>query len=82
MRTKKTKEHISKLAKKYNLPVSTVEEIVETPFRFTAEVMKEGNPKTMDFGQVRLMKWGVFKVKEGRKKFFKRLNDEKKSNNS
>ena len=29
------------------------------------EVMKEGNQKTMDFPQVRLMKWGLFKVKEG-----------------
>ena len=51
---------------------------METFFRFTADVMKEGNAKKLEFAQIRLMSWGLFKVKEGRKKHFERINNEKK----
>jgi hypothetical protein len=52
-------------------------EIAESMFRFTAEVMTDANRKLLIFDEVRLMKWGVFRVKEGRRKHFERLNNEK-----
>lgn len=75
MRTKRTRTHIEKVAKEYGITYDQAEEIVESFFRFTAEAMKEGNRKTMDFADIRLLKFGVFRVKEGRKKHFKRINE-------
>ena len=74
MRTRRTRKHIDDIANKHKLTVDQTQEIIDTFFRFTADVMKEGNKKTMEFDQVRILKWGVFKVKEGRKRFFERLN--------
>ena len=77
MRTKRTKGFIDEIAKDNNLRSEQVLEIVESFFRFTVDIMSEGNRKTMEFDQVRLMKWGVFKVKEGRKKFLQKINEKK-----
>jgi nucleoid DNA-binding protein len=82
MRTKRTKGYIQEVAKKYNVSENDVEKVVESFFRFTTEVMKEGNPKTMDFADIRIMKWGVFRVKEGRKKFFLELNKKRENEKS
>lgn len=81
MRTKRTKEYIDEVARKHGLRSSQVQEVAESMFRFTSQIMTEGNRNIMDFGEVRLMGWGVFKVKEGRIKFFERLRDEKSANN-
>ena len=84
MRTKRTREFIDEVAKNNNLRTDEATEIVESFFRFTAEAMADGNKNTMEFDQIRLMKWGVFKVKEGRKNFFKRLKEkqDEESNNT
>ena len=82
MRTKRTRGYIQEVAKNHGVSDAQVERIVESFFRFTAEVMKEGNVQTMDFSDVRIMKWGVFRVKEGRKKFFRELNEKKKNEES
>lgn len=81
MRTKRTKGYIDEVARKHGLRSSQVQEVAESMFRFTSQIMTEGNRNIMDFGEVRLMGWGVFKVKEGRIKFFERLRDEKSANN-
>jgi len=80
MRTKRTKKYIVETAKEFNVKPNQVEEVGESMFRFVAEVMKNGDRKHFDFAEVRLMGWGLFKVKEGRKKFFQRLRDEKSTN--
>ena len=74
MRSKRTKKHHDTIAKKEGLRLGEVQEITESFFRFTAQVMSEGNRKLMDFSDVRIMKLGIFKVKEGRRKHFERLN--------
>ena len=73
MRTKRSKRFMEEVAKAHDLRTEEVEEVVESFFRFTAEVMEEGNKETMDFDQVRLIKWGLFKVKDGRKEFLQKL---------
>jgi len=78
MRSRKTKTHIEELAKKYGIKISQMEEIAEAPFKFFVQVASEGNRKTMKFDSVRIMGFGLFLVKEGRKKFLKKLNDDKK----
>lgn len=75
MRTKRTKKYLEEIAKEEGLTVGQVQEVTESFFRFTAQVMSEGNRKLMDFSAIRLMKWGVFKVKEGRKRYFEQINN-------
>lgn len=60
------------LASEYNLPISKVEEIVYFQFKYTSEIIKEGN-----FEPVRLPYLGKFHVRKGR---LKHLNE--KSNRS
>ena len=82
MRSKRTKEHLEKLSKKYGIRISQAQEIVEAPFRFFVQIASEGDKKTLRFDSVRIIKWGLFSVKEGRKEFFKKLNNDKKTNNN
>ena len=82
MRTRKNKLRIAEIAKQHNITYDQAEEIIESVFRFTADTMKEGNKQTLDFSHVRIIKWGVFKVKPGRREFLKRLRDEKSTRDS
>ena len=77
MRTKRTKDYINQVAKSHGVRASQVSDVAESMFRFVATVMSEGDAKLLQFGEIRLLKWGTFKVKEGRRKFFERLNNEK-----
>ena len=59
-----------------------MQEIAEAPFKFFVQIASEGDKKTTTFDSVRIIKWGLFSVKEGRKQFFKRLNNDKENNKS
>jgi nucleoid DNA-binding protein len=61
------KSIIQKLASKYNLPISKVEEAVYSQFKFTSQVIRAG-----EFKAVRLPYLGKFHVKPGR---LKHLNE-------
>ena len=74
MRTKRTRQYLEDIAKKENLRLNETQEITESFFKFVTQVMNEGNRKTMEFSSIRIFKWGVFKVKEGRKKHYERIN--------
>lgn len=79
MRSKRTKEHLERLAKKHGVKLSQVEEIVESPFKFFVEIAREGDRETMKFDSLRIIKWGLFSVKEGRKEHFIKLNGRSKT---
>ena len=72
MRSARTKAIIKKIAGDEGLTIKQIEEIVYSFFRFTSKRMKEGNKETYDFKSIRLFKFGIFRVKEGRKFFLKR----------
>ena len=80
MRTKRTRGYMDEVANEHGVKPSEVKEVADSMFDFVAEVMSEGDRKRLNFPEIRLMKWGVFKVKEGRKKHFKKVNDGKKKN--
>ena len=70
----KTKDEIIyKLATKYNLPISKVEEIVTFQFKFVTNVMKNGK-----FDAIRLPYFGKFSAKKERIKHINKLNNEAK----
>lgn len=58
---------IQRLASKYNLPISKIEEIVYYQFKYVSKVIREGK-----FESVRLPYLGQFHVKQGR---LKHLNE-------
>jgi len=66
-------------AQEHGVKLSQVKEVADSMFDFVAEVMSEGDRERLDFPEIRLMKWGVFKVKPGRRKHFKKINDEKEN---
>ena len=51
------KERYKKLAKKYNMPESTIAKIVDSQFEFTKNIIQDGNDE-----QVRLQYLGKFHV--------------------
>jgi|TARA_R110002073_G_scaffold83997_5_gene200148 nucleoid DNA-binding protein len=66
-------EIIYKLATKYNLPISKVEEIVNFQFKFVRNIMKSGS-----FDAIRLPYFGKFSAKKERIKHINKLTDEAK----
>jgi nucleoid DNA-binding protein len=69
----KEKVIIQKLATKYNLPLTKVEEIVFFQFKYVAKVMKQG-----DFAVIRLPYLGAFSAKKER---IAHLNEKKRRKN-
>jgi len=82
MRSKRTRTHLENLARKYELRLSQVEEIVESPFKFFVKIAGEGDKENLKFGSVRIIKWGLFSVKEGRKEYFKKIADDRKTSDN
>ena len=80
MRSKRTRDIVRKIAEEENLTIKQVDEIVYSFFRFTSQKMSEGDRKNLEYSSIRLFKFGVFRVKEGRKRFLKR-KDEKSLRN-
>ena len=75
MRSVKSRAIIRKIAEKENLTIKQVEEIVSSFFRFTHKEMKEGDKYTRSYKPVRLFKFGIFKVKQGRINELKRRDE-------
>jgi|TARA_B100000963_G_C22629733_1_gene674260 nucleoid DNA-binding protein len=67
---KSTKEIIQKIATKYNLPLSKVEDIVMHQFKYVSKIMEEGN-----FDQVRLPYFGKFSSKPKRREYITKLKN-------
>jgi len=63
---------IYKLANKYNLPLKKIEEITNYQFKYTANIIKNGN-----FESVRLPYFGKFSVNENRVKYITTLKKKK-----
>jgi nucleoid DNA-binding protein len=72
------KEIIYFLANKHNLPLKTVEEIVDVQFKFVNKIMKQG-----EFNTIRLPYFGKFTVNKNRIKYINKLKDgvTRRSNN-
>ena len=68
---KNKREIIHYLANKYNLPLSTIEQIVNYQFKFVTDIMSKG-----DFDSIRLPYFGKFSVNLNRVKHINRLKDE------
>lgn len=80
MRSKKTEEHLVRIAKKYNISVNQMREIAEAPFRLLLKITSESDRDNLIFDSLRIINWGVFAVKKGRLEHFKKLkNDKQKS---
>jgi len=68
------KKIIEELSDKFRLPEHIIEQIVRHPFKFQADLMKQG-----DLKPYRHPYFGVFAVKPGRKEAYNAKRDAKKS---
>ncbi len=80
MRSSRSRVIIKKIAETEGLSIKQVEEIVYSFFRFTSKQMKEGDKYTRSYKPIRLFKFGIFKVKQGRINQLRR-RDEKLNHN-
>ena len=78
MRTKRTKGYIEETANEHGVRPSEVKDVADSMFEFVADVMADGDRVNLNFPEIRLMKWGIFKVREGRRKHFEKLRDGQK----
>ena len=62
---------IQTLATKYNLPLKTVERIINHQFKFVHKIMKKGN-----FDSIRLPYFGKFSVNQKRVEYINKLKNE------
>jgi nucleoid DNA-binding protein len=72
---KTTKEIVQKLATKYNLPLSKVEEIVMYQFKYVSNIMEAGN-----FDQIRIPYFGKFSSKKERREYINNLKNGSNNN--
>lgn len=75
MRSKRTRALIRKIAEEEGLTIKQVDDIVNSFFRFTVKQMSQGDRKNLEYSSIRLFKFGVFKVKEGRKQYLRRKDE-------
>lgn len=69
-----------KLCEEYNITYETCKDITESPFRYCAEKIKEGDRGKLNFYNIRIINFGVFSVAPGRLNALK--DDNKKNKNS
>ena len=76
---KTKKEIIYFLANKYDLPIKTVEQIINVQFKFVSIIMKQGK-----FNTIRLPYFGKFIVNKNRVKHINKLKNgaTRRSNNN
>lgn len=65
---KDKKAIIHKLATRYEMPLSKIEEIINHQFKFVAKIMKKG-----DFEMIRLPYFGKFSAKKERIKYINKM---------
>lgn len=75
MKSIRSRAIIRKVAEKEGLTIKQVEEIVYSFFHFTSKRMKEGDKYTRTYEFIRLFKFGVFRVKQGRVNRLKRRDE-------
>ena len=75
MKSKRTRDLIRKIAEEENLTIKQIEDIVYSFFRFTSKKIKEGDKYTRTYKPVRLFKFGLFSVKQGRINELKRRDE-------
>lgn len=68
---------IAEIARKYGISYDKADEVVRSQFKFVRKVMEEGDKELGEFNNVRLPRFGVFKVDKRR---VKHLNKKKENN--
>lgn len=68
-----------KFSVKYNISVEEIKLITESPFLFTANIIKNGDKETLKFKNIRILKFCSFVVKPGRLETLKKMNIKRKA---
>ena len=77
MRTKRSKKYIEDTADELGVKPSQVKAVADSMFDFVADTISEADRKRMNFPDIRLMNWGIFTVRESKRKQFEKVNNER-----
>ena len=72
---KEVKNIIKEISRSNGMREEHVEDMVNLPFEVLANVMRNSDRQTVTFPSVRLNGFGLFYCSEGRKEFYKKLNN-------
>lgn len=76
MQQKKVRDIAIQLSKKYNIPLPDMIRICEIPMDFLADTMsKKADKKSLYFPSVRITGLGIFYCTNGKREFFRKLNE-------
>ena len=80
MRNLELKKLMKLFAKKEGLNIIDIERIVNSPFEFQVEVMKDKcNREELIFPSVRIPSFGIFYSPDWKKEQFRKINEKKKT---
>jgi hypothetical protein len=80
MKSLAVKKIIKELSIEFKIPESDIEDIVKTPFFTVAETIRNSDRETIDFPSIRISGLGLFYCTEGRREFYRKLNNKNKEN--
>lgn len=72
---KEVKKIIKEMSQETGYREEHIEDMVNLPFWFLSEVMKKSDRDSVTFPSVRLNGFGLFYCSEGRREFYKKLNN-------
>ncbi len=75
MQSKSVKKIINELSKKYDLSEDVTYKICRSSFDLLHHVISTSDRSTLNFPSVRIPNFGVFYCTEGRRNFYKKLNN-------
>jgi hypothetical protein len=75
MNSKESKKIYKELSFKYGISEDEIFKICRSPFEFLKHVMENADRKTLTFPSVRIPNFGVFYCSEGRREFYRNLNE-------
>lgn len=72
---KEVKKLIKDMSRETGYREEHIEDMVNFPFELLANVIKKSDRQIVDFPSVRLNGFGLFYCSDGRKEFYKKLNN-------
>lgn len=80
MHSEETKEDIKLLARKINVPVHKIQEVVYLTFKFVRAIIKSANRDIEYYPAIRVFKLGIFYVTKNKQRRLKAKKDENNNN--
>jgi nucleoid DNA-binding protein len=80
MKSGRVKKLIKDISIEFKIKEEDIENIVKSPFYTLSESIRNSNRETVNFPSIRISGLGLFYCTEGRREFYRKLNNKNKEN--